>query len=83
MDKKLRIACYEFHNARMAKLEFKEHAGYLGWDIIPFKEDLQKDLISHTEKPLTQYNLVDIANYCNFLWNLIEKERELITENDE
>lgn len=77
MDKKLRIAGYEFHRACMIKLEYKENAGYLGWDILAFEKDLQEDLISHTKKPLTQDNLVDIANFCNFLWNLIENRKEV------
>ena len=74
MDIKLRTAWLKFNYASYKKLAAKEKRGFAGWDKQKNKELLERGLIEHIKKPLTQRNLIDIANYCNFLWNLIEKE---------
>ena len=76
MEKLLRLACIDFEWACRKKLETKEKQGWFGWDNPDNKEKLERYLIEHTEKPLTQRNLIDIANFCNFLWNLIENKKE-------
>ena len=80
MNKKLRVACYEFLNACMEKIKEKEEEGYGGWDKPELIKYLEEGLIEHTKKILTQDNLVDIANYCIFLWNLIEEKGGEIIE---
>ena len=70
--KKLRFASFEFNHACVKKLETKQKQGYSGWDNPDRKENLESLFVEHTHNPLTQRNLVDIANFCMFLWNLIE-----------
>lgn len=73
--RKLRIASCEFNNVCMKKLIAKQKQGYYGWNDSTKKDNLEQLLTEHTNRQLTQKNLVDIANFCNFLWNLME-ERE-------
>ena len=80
MNKNLRIACCEFNNACMKKLEEKEKKGWDSWNKPELTKYLENTLIEHTKKILTQENLVNIANYCNFLWNMIEREGGEIIE---
>ena len=70
--KKLRVASCEFNHARMKKLVAKQKQGYYGWDDPTKRENLESLFREHTNRPLTQRNLIDIANFCDFLWNLIE-----------
>lgn len=75
MEKKLRMARINFDYACYKKLEAKEKEGWTGWDNPDNKKLLKAKLMKHIIKPLTQDNLVDIANFCNFLWNLIEVKK--------
>ena len=70
--KKLRFASYEFNHACIKKLEAKQKEGYSGWDEPKNKDNLESLFKEHTNRPLTQRNLVDIANFCMFLWNILE-----------
>lgn len=74
--KKLRFASFEFNYACIKKLEAKQKQGYYGWDNPINKENLESLFKEHTNRPLTQRNLVDISNFCNFLWNLLEAQKE-------
>ncbi|MCK4446830.1 MAG: hypothetical protein KAW56_07090 [Candidatus Marinimicrobia bacterium] len=77
MEDKLRMACFKFTNACMEKLEFKERQGYTKWDDPNFESVLKMKLENHTKKKLTQENLIDISNFCDFLWNLIEDKKRI------
>ena len=75
MKVKLNSAWLKFNHACYKKLAAKERGGFAGWDKQENKELLEEDFMAHTKKPLTQSNLIDISNYCNFLWNLIEDKK--------
>lgn len=72
MDNKLSNASQHFYLACLIKLEEKEKDGWTGWDDkkrkCSFEDRIKHDAFSE----LTQKRLVNISNYCNFLWNLIE-----------
>jgi len=76
MKKKLESAASKFFVARAIRLEQKEKVGWNGWDDKKYK-DYFGDRIKHDAfSNLTQKRLVDIANFCNFLWNLIEEKKK-------
>lgn len=75
MKVKLRTAWLKFNHACYKKLERKERRGFWGCEKLENKKQLESDLYQHVLKPLDQGNLTDIANYCNFLWNLIEDQK--------
>jgi len=57
-----------FSMACLAKLTKKLGEGYTGWDydaIEPFRQKI----IKLSKEELTQKNLINIANYCSFLWH--------------
>ena len=62
----------KFNLACFAKLREKQKLGWIGWDKPENKRLLEAKLIQHIKKPLTRDNLIDISNFCNFLWNLKE-----------
>jgi hypothetical protein len=72
MDKKLSNASQHFYLACLVRLEEKAQKGWKGWDNPIWKEAFEKRLKDIPQFELTQKTLVDIANYANFLWNLIE-----------
>jgi len=76
MEDKLFNASMEFVRTCDKRLEEKEKAGWVGWDKYVFKGRYKGKirLLSRKQK-LTQEDLVDISNYCMFLWNLIEKRK--------
>lgn len=51
------------------KLLEKRLAGYYGWNNDCTVEHLEGLLKKHIEKPWTDRNLVDMANFCMMLWN--------------
>jgi len=60
----------EFNSAMMDKGLKKMKQGYFGWDD-PANEHLLVDgLVKHFTKSMSPENLIDIALYCMFLWNL-------------
>ena len=61
---------YEFTYACLRKLEKKEEFGWTGWDFSHNQEVFESEIRNRIKKELTQKNLVNIANYCMFLWNL-------------
>jgi len=75
MEDKLFNASMGFYRACDTKLELKEKEGFIGWDDPEFEKDMRNNLRSHVEKALSQENLVDIANFCDFLWNLIQVKK--------
>ncbi len=77
MKWKLRKKTYRFNYACYLKLEKKEREGFFGYDGPKNKEMLEKGFMDHIEKGFEQDNLIDLSNYCNFLWNLIEDQREI------
>ena len=66
----------KFRVAMLKKFHKKESEGYTGWDKQPSWNDLVSGLFEHVgEKQFDEDNLIDIALYCLFLWNL-EKEMD-------
>ena len=76
MEDKLFNASMEFYRACDVKLELKEKEGFTGWNNPENKKLLKGGFEEHICKALTQDNLVDIANYCMFLWNLIQGSKK-------
>ena len=73
---KLDNASMKFHLACIIKLKEKEKEGWEGWDNLGNQELFEKRLTRHLLKEYSQEGLIDISNYANFLWNLIESEKE-------
>ena len=71
---KLLEASMKFSFICLNKLKKKERLGWTGWDNPKNRKILESRFTEHIKKPLTQDNLVDIANFCGFLWHLIENE---------
>ncbi len=65
---KLHFVVSRFSEKMFAKLRKKQDAGDEGWDEPDMKEFLIAGFLDHLDKPLTKNNLVDIANYCMFLY---------------
>ena len=76
MKVELRSAWLKFNYACYKKLAAKESRGFAGWDKQKNKIILEDGFYEHARKPLTQSNLIDISNYCIFLWNLIEDQKK-------
>jgi len=76
MKNKLYNASMKFHLACVVKLKEKEKEGWIGWDNPHWEGAFKKRIKDLPQFELTQNNLVNISNYCNFLWNLIEAEKE-------
>uniref|UniRef100_A0A6M3IF50 Uncharacterized protein n=1 Tax=viral metagenome TaxID=1070528 RepID=A0A6M3IF50_9ZZZZ len=77
MEKKLLNSTIKFSLACLGKLEEKESNGWGGWDWEACKTSFEKRIKHDAKSKLTQKSLVNIANYCMFLWNLIENKREV------
>ena len=75
MENKLFNASMKFNLACVVKLREKEKEGQIGWDNPHWEEAFKKRIKDLPQFELTQNNLVNISNYCNFLWNLIEIKR--------
>jgi len=75
---KLKVVVYKFTAELHKKLFKKIEEGYEGWNEIKNKEMIKSTLIDKLKKGLTGDNLVDIANYCMFLWNI---EKTISEEN--
>jgi len=76
MKGKLESAVSKFFVARAIKLEQEEKMGRVGWDDLGYKDIFKGRLERLSRRKLNQKNLINIANYCNFLWNLLETEGE-------
>jgi len=68
LEKEFRVACF-------AKLTKKLGQGYTGWDM-DATEPFRQKIIKLSKEELNQKNLVNIANYCSFLWERIERDKE-------
>lgn len=75
MEDKLFNATMKFQLACLTKLAEKEKEGLMGWDNPHWEKAFKKRIKDLPQFELTQENLVNIANYCNFLWNLIQVEK--------
>ena len=75
MQTKLRASVVDFLLARMRKLEKKARQGYVGWDDKYYELEWKSRVRMLAKKKLTQKNLVNIANYCNFLWQMLEDRK--------
>jgi hypothetical protein len=76
-DSKLLEAIDNFQFAMKDRVLQKKDEGFTGWDNPDMKMQMQDDLNKHLRKELNSLNLVDIANYCMFLWNLEQCGREV------
>lgn len=74
----LKMNCFKFHLACSQKMEMKEEEGFKGYDKSENKKQLESDLLEHIAKGFAPDNLIDISNYCNFLWNLNEDAKEKV-----
>ena len=80
--KKLKKVLNGFSEMMLAKLMKKyDEDGYTGWDRENFKEVLISGLKEHIHKcysdNFSPSSLIDIANYCMFLWYLNSKGGEV------
>ena len=75
MENKLKDSSKKFYVACLAKLLIKEKEGWTGWDNPKNKDGFESKIELHLQGTRTQDVLVDVANYCNFLWNLIEAKK--------
>lgn len=75
-DTMLKASMADFFRARYKKLEKKEKQGYINWDNSSAENDFRCQVKIRAKLKLTQRNLVNIANYCNFLWQMIEDRKE-------
>ena len=73
---KLDNASMKFHLACVVKLKEKEKEGYTGWDNPDWEKAFENIVKDRSQLELTQKNLVNISNYCMFLWNLIENKKK-------
>jgi len=71
-DIRLLAATTNFFIARIKKLEKKEKQGHCGWEYVANEAFFRDEIRTRAKKRLTQKNLVDIANYCSFLWEMLE-----------
>ena len=81
MKKELRMNCFKFHLTCSQKLEKKEKEGWDGYFRSENKKQLEVDLLKHIAKGFAPDNLIDISNYCNFLWNLDEDAKAKVLKN--
>ena len=73
-EDKLFNCSMEFIRACDRRLTEKEGEGWTAWDNLKNKELFANRLIKHILKEFTQESLIDISNYCMFLWNFIKEE---------
>jgi len=86
--RKLKKVLSDFSEIMLNKLMKKyDECGCIGWDRKDFKETLILGLGEHIHKyysnNFSSSSLIDIANYCMFLWNLnsnIKKETKQWTK---
>ena len=74
MKNKLLAAWCIFSFVCGRKLEKEQRRGRIGWDDRSNKEEWEERIRTLASKKLTLSRLVNISNYCDFLWNM-EKER--------
>jgi len=75
-DKKLSRVAFDFYYASYDKLIEKEELGWTGWDNKCWKGTFLGDIKRLLKCELNQKNLVNIANYCMFLWNFEEEAKD-------
>ena len=75
MENRLYNASMKFHLACVSKLQEKEKEGWEGWNNKKEKSYFEGRIMHDAFSKLTQKRLVHIANFCNFLWNLIEIQK--------
>ena len=82
MEQLLRLACNLFNDACYKKLGKKEGEGFESWDDPNFEWTLKLKLKEHFKEEWTMENLVDIANFCNFLWNQKREEMGMLADDE-
>lgn len=60
----------DFNFEMVTKTLKKAQEGYFGWNDPANEHLLVEGLIKHLDKPMSPENLIDVAIYCMFLWNL-------------
>ena len=76
MSKKLTNTSKKFYVASLARILIKEQEGFEGCDDYGNKGLFKGKIRTLARKrKLTQKILMDIGNYCNFLWNLMEEKK--------
>ena len=83
MAETLKTAHQKFSEACFRKMKRKERAGWFGWDDPNEEWTLKLKLKEHFRREWTQKNLVDIANFCMFLWNLKKEEMGTLNSDDD
>ncbi len=73
-DIRLLASATDFFIARIKKLERKEKQGYAGWEDFGWKS--ADEIKTRAKMKLTQRNLINISNFCQFLWQILEDEKE-------
>ena len=77
MKDKLFDASMEFIRVCDEKLTEEEEKGKIGWDNPDLKDNFKGYIRETSGKcKLKQKDLVNMANYCMFLWNLIQVEKQ-------
>ena len=64
------------------KLTEKERQGYIGWDDKKYKCRFEDRLKHDIFCELTQNRLVNISNFCMFLWNLMEIKKGVLEDEN-
>ena len=67
----------DFFIACVKRLEKKEKQGFIGWENIMNELYFKTQIRERAGKVLaSQKHLIDIANFCSFLWQMIEDRKE-------
>ena len=63
-----------FEHTTWSRLTEKTTQGFHGWDNPRWKTYYTRKIVEQS-LPLTQKDCIDIANYCMFVWAILEKEK--------
>jgi len=81
LEVRLKKDWHKFNDACLKRFKSNKKKGWFEWDNPVYKEGLLKETLFECKNyQIRQKDLVDIANYCNFLWNMIEREGGEIIE---
>ena len=76
-DVRLMASASNFFMARVKRLNKKEKEGFIGHEDIMNELYFKTMIRERAIKALTsQKQLLDISNFCNFLWQMIEDRKE-------
>lgn len=75
-DVRLMATSADFFIARVKRLERKEEQGFAGWENTMNELFFKTQIRERALKALTsQKDLINIANFCQFLWQMIEDRK--------